>query len=79
MMTGFGWDMGLSGWLWMVLGIVLVVVIVWALVSAVSTRDRPAVEDAAQILKARFARGEISESEYQQARRLLGIQAKGEK
>ena len=73
MMTGFGWDMGLGGWLWMVIGIVLVVVIVWALVSAVSTRDRPAVEDAAQILKARFARGEISESEYQQARRLLGI------
>jgi len=73
MMTGFGWDMGLGGWLWMVIGIVLVVVIVWALVSAVSTRDRPAVEDAAQILKARFARGEISESEYEQARRLLGI------
>lgn len=73
MMTGFGWDMGLGGWLWLVMGIVLVVVIVWALVSAVSTRDRPAVEDAAQILKARFARGEISESEYEQARRLLGI------
>ena len=79
MMTGFGWDMGLGGWLWMVVGIVLVVVIVWALVSAVSTRDRPAVEDAAQILKVRFARGEISESEYEQARRLLGLQAKGEK
>ena len=73
MMTGFGWDMGLGGWLWMVVGIVLVVVIVWALVSAVSTRDRPAVEDAAQILKARFARGEISQAEYEQARRLLGI------
>lgn len=73
MMTGFGWDMGLGGWLWMVVGIVLVVVIVWVLVSAVSTRDRPAVEDAAQILKARFARGEISEQEYEQARRLLGI------
>ena len=79
MMTGFGWDMGLGGWLWMVVGIVLVVVIVWALVSAVSRRDRPAVEEAAQILKARFARGEITESEYEQARRLLGIQAKGEK
>jgi putative membrane protein len=73
MMSGFGWDMGLGGWLWMVVAIVLVVVIVWALVSAVSTRDRPAVEDAAQILKARFARGEINEQEYDQARRLLGI------
>ncbi len=73
MMTGFGWYMGLGGWLWVVVGIVLVVVIVWALVSAVSTRDHPAVEDAAQILKARFARGEISEQEYEHARRLLGI------
>ncbi len=73
MMTGIGWDMGLGGWLWMVVAIVLVVVIVWAFVSAVSTKDRPPVEDAAQILKARFARGEISEAEYEQARRLLGI------
>jgi len=73
MMTGFGGDMGLGGWLWMVVGIVLVVVIVWALAAAVSTKDRPAVEDAARILKARFARGEITEQEYEQARRLLGI------
>jgi putative membrane protein len=73
MMTGFGWDMGLTGWLWMVVLIVLVVVIAWALVSAVSTKDRPAFQDAAQILKARFARGEISQQEYEQARRLLGI------
>jgi putative membrane protein len=73
MMTGLGWDMGLGGWPWMVVAIVLVVVIVWALVSAISTRDRPATEDAAQILKARFARGEINEQEYEQARRLLGI------
>ncbi|MBF6606322.1 MAG: SHOCT domain-containing protein [Candidatus Limnocylindrales bacterium] len=73
MMTGFGWDMGLGGWLWMVVGIVLVVVIVWALVAAVPTKDRPAAEDAARILKARFARGEISAPEYEQARRLLGI------
>lgn len=72
-MTGIGWDMGLGGWLWMVVAIVLVVVIIWAFVSAVSTRDRPAAEDAAQILKARFARGEINEAEYEQARRLLDI------
>lgn len=73
MMTGIGWDMGLGGWLWMVVAIVLVVVIVWAFVSAISTRERPAVEDAARILKERFARGEINEAEYEQARRLLGI------
>lgn len=73
MMNGFGADMGLGGWLWPVVGIVLVIVIAWALVSAFSTRDRPAAEDAAQILKARFARGEINQQEYEQARRLLGI------
>lgn len=73
MMTGFEWGMGASGWLWMVLGVVLVVVVAWALVAAISRRDRPAADNAAQILKARFARGEITQAEYEQARRLLGI------
>lgn len=73
MMTGFEWGMGLGGWLWMVLGIVLVVVVVWALVSAVAGRERPSTDDAAQILEVRFARGEITQAEYEQARRLLGI------
>jgi putative membrane protein len=73
MMTGFEWGMGLGGWLWMVLAAVLLVVIVWAVVSAIPGRDHRLVDDAAQILKARFARGEISNEEYEQARRLLGI------
>jgi uncharacterized membrane protein len=73
MMTGIEWGMGLGGWLWMVLGIVLVVVVVWVLVSAVAGRERTSTHDAAQILKARFARGEITQTEYEQARRLLGI------
>jgi len=73
MMTGFELGMGLGGWLWMILGVVLVVIVVWALVTAVAGRDHPAAEDAAQILKARFARGEITQAEYEQARRLLGI------
>ena len=73
MMTGIEWGMGLGGWLWMILAVVLVVAVVWVLVTAVSGRDRSAADDAAQILKARFARGEISQAEYEQARRLLGI------
>ena len=64
MMTGIEWGMGLGGWLWMVLGIVLVVAVVWVLVTAVSGRDRSAADDAALILKARFARVEISQAEY---------------
>ena len=73
MMVGLDWGMGLGGWLWMVLGVVLLVAIVWAVVAAIPNRDRPAADDAAQILKSRFARGEISQEEYEQARRLLGI------
>jgi len=73
MMTGIEWGMGLGGWLWMVLGIVLVVVLVGALVSAAAGPQRTSADDAAHILKARFARGEITQAEYEQARRLLGI------
>ena len=73
MMTVLDWGMGLGGGLWMVLGVVLLVVIVWAVVAALPGRDRRPVDDAAQILKTRFARGEISNEEYEQARRLLGI------
>ena len=77
MMTGFDWGMGnggmgAGGWLWIILAVVLLVVIVWAVLSAIP-RDRRPVDDAAQILEARFARGEISQEEYEQARRLLGI------
>lgn len=73
MMTGVGWGMGLGGWLWMVLAVVLVVAVVWALTSAVTGRTRSAADDPAQILRARLARGEITEAEYEQARRLLGV------
>lgn len=73
MMTGIEWGMGLGGWLWMILAVILIVAVVWVLVTAVGGRDRSPAADAAQILKARFARGEISQAEYEQARRLLGI------
>ena len=73
MMTGFESGMGLGGWLWMALAVALLVVIVWAVVAAIPGRDRRPADDAAQILRTRFARGEISQEEYEQARRLLGI------
>lgn len=73
MMAGFDWGVGLGGWAWMVLGIVLLVLIVWALVSALGGRGRTPPDDAGQILRSRFARGEITEQEYEQARRLLGV------
>ena len=73
MMTGIDWGMGAGGWLWMILGIALIVVVAAILVSAIAGRQRTSSDDAAQILRARFARGEITQAEYEQARRLLGI------
>lgn len=74
MMTGVGWDMGLTGGIWMILGVVLLVALVWAVVAAVPGRERTTTtDDTAQILRSRFARGEITEQEYEQARSLLGI------
>jgi putative membrane protein len=77
MMTGAGWAMGLGGWLWMVLAIgvaiATVVAFVWLVTATLPGRQRSTMEDAVQILKERFARGEISEQEYEQARRLLEI------
>ena len=72
-MTGIEWGMGLGGWLWMILAVILIVVVAWVLIAAITGRNRSAADDASEILKARFARGEISQAEYEQARRLLGI------
>ena len=72
-MTGIGWDMGLGGWLWMILGVILLIAVIWAVMAMIPGRGRPTTDDPAQILKTRFARGEISQEQYEQARRLLGI------
>ena len=76
MMAGAGWSMGLGGWLWMLLalavGIAIVLAFVWLVTAALPGRQHSTTEESVQILKARFARGEISEQEYEQARRLLG-------
>ena len=77
MMNGTDWAMGLGGSLWMILvlvaGVAIVVALVWAAASAADGRRGSTTDDAAQILRARFARGEITEGEYEQARRLLGV------
>jgi len=77
MMTGAGWAMGIGGWLWMLLALVVGIAIVGAIVwLATAARPGPrgsSTDEAGQILKARFARAEISEQEYEQARRLLEI------
>jgi putative membrane protein len=80
-MMGFGNGLGfgLGGVLWMLGGVLLVVglvvLLVWA-VSRATAHDagaRATMErtDALDILRARFARGEISEAEYTQAANVL--------
>lgn len=79
-MMGFGngLDYGFGGVLW-VLGCVLLVaglvaLVVWA-ISRATAHDReakaPERPEALDILRARFARGEINEAEYTQATSVL--------
>jgi putative membrane protein len=77
-MMGYGWDGGPLGWIWMLGGLLVmvgvVVLIVWA-VSAVSrgTANREPERPAAlEILRERFARGEITQAEFEQAKKILG-------
>jgi len=69
-----GWDMGvwmvfnLAFWILVIAGIVWLVV--WAGQKAVGTRSA-AAESALEILKKRYARGEISKAEYEEKKRDL--------
>jgi uncharacterized membrane protein len=57
------------GWVWMVTWIAALLFMVWLLVRAPG--DRSTADDAFAILRARFARGEISQDEYERARDAL--------
>ena len=57
------------GWVWMFIWIAVLLTMVWLIVRVPA--DRPASEDALAILRARFARGEISEEEFERARTVL--------
>jgi putative membrane protein len=63
------WGMALGGWIWMGVWIVALLVMVWLIVTG--TRPRAPHEDALEILRARFARGEISQEEFERARDAL--------
>ena len=79
-MTGYGWGMGFGSWLWMLGGLVLVigivVLVIWAIGGFGRVADRRADPgsrpEALDILRERFARGEITEAEFEQAKRTLG-------
>lgn len=76
-MMGYGVDGSAFGWIWMFGGLLVmvgfVVLIVWA-VAAVSrggTTREPERPTALDILRARYARGEITEQEFEQAKETL--------
>ena len=59
-----GWQMGTDAWVWIGAWVLVMAVVVWRLVRE---PRRTRHQDPAGILRARFARGEISEEEYRRA------------
>ena len=78
-MMGYGWA-GRGGGLWMLGGLLLTIGVIVVLVWAVMTLTRggrtqtgdPSRPTPNEILRERFARGEISEQEFEQAKKVLG-------
>lgn len=70
-MSMLGWSMGIEAWLFMAAWVVVMAVLVWFLVREPrrSTRD-----EAVDILRARLARGEITNDEFSRAAALLNSQ-----
>ena len=70
---GFGWMMGFGG-VGMLLGalawVAVIVLLVWAITSVFSRTTSPR-DDALDILKRRYASGEITQAEFETARRAL--------
>lgn len=61
--------MGPWAWIWMLIWIAALLVMVWLVVRSPS--ERSTAEDAMAILRARFARGEISQEEFERAKAVL--------
>jgi uncharacterized membrane protein len=57
-----------GAWIWMVVWVAALMVMVWLLVAGGRRVER---DDPLDILRARFARGEINEAEFRHARDLL--------
>ena len=74
MMFGYGYG-GPGGWLWMLGGLVVMVGIVLLVVWAFGGAMRPSRDDGRptplEILRERYARGEITHEEFEQSRQIL--------
>lgn len=75
MMFGYGYGGGPGGWLWMFGGLVvlvgIVLLVVWAFGGAMRTWRDDAHPTPLEILRERYARGEITQEQFEQAKRLL--------
>lgn len=72
--TGIGL-MGVWGWLWMVAGLLFliggIVLVVWGIGEVSGRRGDAVGPNALELLRRRYARGEISPAEFEQAKRTL--------
>lgn len=72
-MGGYGWGMGF-GWIFMLLFWVILIVAAVVAIKAVAGRSEPGGKGgdrALEILRERFARGDIGREEYEEKRRTL--------
>jgi putative membrane protein len=60
-----GWEMTVGAWIWMLFWIAALLVMVWLLVR--QPNRKPPHDDAMTLLRERFARGEISQDEFERA------------
>jgi len=71
-MMGYGWGMGVAGWIFMGLFWVVVIgLVVWAVVALLpgsQNRSSGRAESPQEILDRRFALGELTAEQYRQAR-----------
>ena len=73
------WGMGGFGWMWFmpVLGIAVIAVVAWAVVASARRSngpggsDSPRIDSALDLLKKRYARGEIDKAEYEEKKKDL--------
>lgn len=70
-----GWGMGYGmGW-WWIIGLIVAVVIIWLIVRAIKQNQHPNIQQHEKspldILKKRYARGEIDKEEYDEKKKDL--------
>lgn len=70
--TGMGWAWMLFGWVWMVaFWGVIIALVVWAVRRLSEPRQAAGGPGPLEILKARYARGEISKQQFDEMKRDL--------